>query len=122
MEVLDRKASLFADQMGSTLCDDLQHTNLIFREARAGWQLAGVLDWDKAWAGPSGSDIARMSFWGRHDWSWLLRGLPDGGATSRRTTRACAGLSAAVVPRVHGQQPRHLADTVSVCRRLGIEI
>jgi len=63
MEVLDRNASLFADQMGSTQCDDLQDANLIFREARGGWQLAGVLDWDKAWAGPSGSDIVRMSFW-----------------------------------------------------------
>jgi hypothetical protein len=122
MEVLDRNASLFADQMGSTQCDDLQHANLIFREARGGWQLAGVLDWDKAWAGPSGSDIARMSFWDDMTGAWLLGGLSDGGATSGGTLRACAGLSAAVVPRVHGQQPRHLADTVSVCRRLGIEI
>jgi hypothetical protein len=54
MEVLDRKASLFGDQMGSTLCDDLQHTNLIIREARGSGKLAGVLDWDNAWAGPSG--------------------------------------------------------------------
>ena len=58
------RASLFAEQTCSTLChDDLQHTNLIFRAGHAGWELAGVLDWDKAWAGPGESDIARMSFW-----------------------------------------------------------
>jgi aminoglycoside phosphotransferase (APT) family kinase protein len=64
LDVRDRKSSLFADQARSTLChDDLQHTNLIFRPGRAGWHLAAVLDWDKAWAGPSESDIARMSVW-----------------------------------------------------------
>ena len=64
LDLLDRMSSLFADQMRSTLChDDLQHTNLIFRAERGSWKLAAVLDWDKAWAGPPESDVARMAFW-----------------------------------------------------------
>ena len=45
LDVLDRRSSLFVDQTRSTLChDDLQHTNLIFRSGRTGWQLTAVID------------------------------------------------------------------------------
>lgn len=46
------------------LChDDLHHGNVIFRFDGAAWRLAGFLDWEKAWAGPAESDLARMAFW-----------------------------------------------------------
>ena len=63
--VLDRDAGLFvAPEQTSTLShDDLHHGNLVFRPVRGRWQLVGVLDWDKAWAGPAESDVARMAFW-----------------------------------------------------------
>ena len=61
--LLDREADLFEHQ-SSVLChDDLHHGNLIFQASPSGWQLAAVLDWDKAWAGPPESDVARMTFW-----------------------------------------------------------
>ncbi|KQS97498.1 phosphotransferase family protein [Cellulomonas sp. Leaf395] len=63
-EVLDRHADQFSGPAGPTLAhDDLHHANLLFRQGRNGWRLAGVLDWDKAWAGPAESDVARMAFW-----------------------------------------------------------
>ena len=123
LDVLDRKASLFDDQLRSTLChDDLQHTNLIFREARGGWQLAGVLDWDKAWAGPPEADIARMAFWddmtGPGFWEVYEAVTPPAEGRSARALiyQLLWCLEYPV------STPRHLADTASVCRRLGVEI
>jgi aminoglycoside phosphotransferase (APT) family kinase protein len=62
--LLDRDARLFAGVSRPTLChDDLHHGNLVFRPAAGRWRLAAVLDWDKCWAGPGESDVARMAFW-----------------------------------------------------------
>jgi aminoglycoside phosphotransferase (APT) family kinase protein len=123
LDVLHRRASLFADQIRSTLChDDLQHTNLIFRAGRAGWELAGVLDWDKAWAGPGESDIARMSFWddmtGAGFWEVHEAAAPPAEGRSERALvyQLLWCLEYPV------STPRHRADTASVCRRLGVGI
>jgi aminoglycoside phosphotransferase (APT) family kinase protein len=123
LDVLDRRASLFADHARPALChDDLQHTNLIFREARGGWQLAGVIDWDKAWAGPPESDIARMAFWddmtGPGFWEVYNAAMPP---TENRAERALVYqlLWCLEYP---VSTSRHRADTASVCRRLGVEI
>lgn len=64
-DLLDREAGLFVvgEQTPTLSHDDLHHANLIFRAGRGGWQLTGVLDWDKAWAGPAESDVARMALW-----------------------------------------------------------
>jgi len=121
LDVLDRKSSLFANQTRSTLChDDLQHTNLLFRSGRAGWQLAAVLDWDKAWAGPGESDIARMSFWddmtGAGFWKLYDSVAPPAEGRSERALVYqllwCLEYTVST--------PRHIADTASVFRRLGI--
>ena len=61
--LLDREADLFQHQSSALCHDDLHHGNLIFQASPSGWRLAAVLDWDKAWAGPPDSDVARMSFW-----------------------------------------------------------
>jgi aminoglycoside phosphotransferase (APT) family kinase protein len=123
LDVLDRKSSLFADQARSTLChDDLQHTNLIFRPERGRWQLAAVLDWDKAWAGPPESDIARMSFWddmtGAGFWEvYEAVAQPAEGHSERALVYQLLWCLEYPVT-----TPRHVADTASVYRRLGIEI
>lgn len=62
--LLDREASLFRDSGPPTLChDDLHHGNVVFQPVGDRWRLAAVLDWDKCWAGPAESDLARMAFW-----------------------------------------------------------
>jgi aminoglycoside phosphotransferase (APT) family kinase protein len=123
LDVLNHKASLFHDQPRSTLChDDLQHTNLIFREARGEWRLAGVLDWDKAWAGPPESDIARMAFWddmtGPGFWEVYESVTPPAEGRSERSLvfQLLWCLEYPV------STPRHRADTASVCRRLGVAL
>ena len=64
-ELLERDADFFVvpEQTPTLSHDDLHHGNLIFQPVRGRWQLSGVLDWDKAWAGPAESDVARMAFW-----------------------------------------------------------
>jgi Ser/Thr protein kinase RdoA (MazF antagonist) len=62
--VLTRDGALFSSQNSATLChDDLHHDNVLFRDSANGWRLVALLDWDKAWAGPAESDVARMAFW-----------------------------------------------------------
>lgn len=62
--MLTRDGALFSSQNSATLChDDLHHGNVLFRESANGWRLVALLDWDKAWAGPAESDVARMAFW-----------------------------------------------------------
>jgi aminoglycoside phosphotransferase (APT) family kinase protein len=65
LELLVQAEQLFADAGApATLChDDLHHDNVVFAQQAGRWRLAGVLDWDKAWSGPTESDVARMAFW-----------------------------------------------------------
>jgi aminoglycoside phosphotransferase (APT) family kinase protein len=64
LDVLAGHAGLFASQPDATLThDDLHHANVLFRRDASRWRLAAMLDWDKAWAGPPESDVARMAFW-----------------------------------------------------------
>lgn len=88
-DVLDRHADLFVGPARPTLThDDLHHSNLLFRSGAGGWRLVGVLDWDKAWAGPAESDVARMAFWDDMTdpafWSVYRDGVPAADGWSRR--------------------------------------
>lgn len=87
--VLQDHAALFTAPAAPTLThDDLHHANLLFRQAAGGWVLAGVLDWDKAWAGSAESDVARMAFWddmtGPAFWSVYRAGFPASDGWERR--------------------------------------
>ena len=63
-ELLNRDVALFSSQQAATLChDDLHHDNVLFGMSPNGWRLVALLDWDKAWAGPAESDVARLAFW-----------------------------------------------------------
>jgi Ser/Thr protein kinase RdoA (MazF antagonist) len=58
-EILDRNIELFLGSVAATLChDDLHHTNVIFKLGDRGPGLAGIIDWDKAWAGPARSSVS----------------------------------------------------------------
>lgn len=88
-DVLDRHADLFAGPVRPTLThDDLHHANLLVRWGAGGWRLVGVLDWDKAWAGPAESDVARMAFWDDMTdpefWSVYREGVPEADGWTQR--------------------------------------
>jgi fructosamine-3-kinase len=62
--ILDRDRQLFEGVTRASLChEDLHRHNILFEHTRAGWQLKTILDFDKAWAGHSESDLARLSLW-----------------------------------------------------------
>lgn len=120
-ELLDREAALFTDQTAATLThDDLHHDNVLFRRHRDGWRLAALLDWDKAWAGPPESDVARMAFWddmtGPAFWAAYRRHVPaDEGQAGRALVHQllwCLEHDDA--------SARHVADTDRLRRRLGL--
>jgi aminoglycoside phosphotransferase (APT) family kinase protein len=87
--LLDREAELFDDPGPPTLChDDLHHENVLFRRDDDRWRLAGILDWDKCWAGPAESDLARMAFWddmtGAGFWTTYRAAVPEAAGYAER--------------------------------------
>lgn len=89
LRVLDREAALFAADRDPVLThDDLHHGNVLVRRSVDGWRVASVLDWDKAWAGPADSDLARVAFWdhmtGPAFWQVYRAAVPEPDGWRRR--------------------------------------
>jgi aminoglycoside phosphotransferase (APT) family kinase protein len=119
--LLDRDAELFRGPQLPTLShDDLHHGNLLFRERQGRWELAGLLDWDKAWAGPAESDIARMQFWddmtGPGFWRVYRAAVPA--AEGHRQRSLIYQLLWCL--EYQSGSARHAADTATLARRLGV--
>src|SRR5262249_13134030 len=63
-EVLVSNKECFDSVVQPVLChDDLHHHNVLFSQNRNGWELSGILDFDKAWASHNETDLARLTFW-----------------------------------------------------------
>jgi aminoglycoside phosphotransferase (APT) family kinase protein len=63
-DVVRDHAELFDSVHEAVLChDDLHHYNVLFQKDHESWKLSGILDFDKAWAGHSETDLARLDFW-----------------------------------------------------------
>jgi aminoglycoside phosphotransferase (APT) family kinase protein len=61
---LEQRSALFTGEAHAGLChEDLHKHNILFRRDLVGWRLAAILDFEKAWAGPRESDLARMDLW-----------------------------------------------------------
>jgi aminoglycoside phosphotransferase (APT) family kinase protein len=119
--LLDRAADLFRGPESSTLChDDLHHGNVLFRDRRGRWELAGLLDWDKAWAGPAESDLARMAFWddmtGPDFWRVYRAAVPT---TEGQRERSLIYQLLWCLEYDDGS-PRHAADRAALERRLRV--
>jgi aminoglycoside phosphotransferase (APT) family kinase protein len=89
-EYLDCNYELLGCSEAPTLChDDLHHDNVIFKIGDRGPDLAGIIDWDKAWAGSPESDVARMAFWddmtGPGFWRMYRRGTSTQHGATQRT-------------------------------------
>jgi aminoglycoside phosphotransferase (APT) family kinase protein len=120
-QLLDREAGLFAaDDVATLAHDDLHHGNVLFRPEEDGWRLVGLLDWDKAWAGPAESDVARMMFWdymtGPGFWEVYQAHVPTREGAARR----------ALIYQLlwcleyDDGSPRHAADTIRLRHRLSV--
>lgn len=122
LAVLEREVDLFEQEHAATLChDDLHHANVVFRSDGGAWHLAALLDWDKAWAAPPESDIARMAFWddmtGPGFWEVYRAAVP---ASPGAETRALI-YQLLWCLEYDVESARHAADTSDLCRRLGVK-
>jgi aminoglycoside phosphotransferase (APT) family kinase protein len=119
-EVLDREAALFAGARPTLVHDDFHHGNVVLRQVAGEWRVTGLLDWEKTWAGPEDSDVARMAFWdgmtGPGFWEVYRGAVPEDDDCARRAL-------------VHQllwcleydvRTPRHERDTAAVCAALGV--
>ena len=118
--LLREEAARFADPAPSVLVhDDLHPGNLLVGGDPARPRLVGVLDWDKAWAGPADADVARLAFWdgmaGPAFWAALGEQAPDAAADRRRMI-----LQLLWALEFAEATPRHRADTARLRRRLGL--
>ena len=120
-QLLGRFDDLLAEAPGPVLChDDLHHQNLVFGGDADDCRLVGVLDWDKAWAGPAESDVARLAFWddmtGPGFWSVYRAAVPPvDGEDERLVVHQLLWCLEYDVP-----TERHRADTVALVQRLGL--
>ena len=121
LHVVDDHLDLFSDICKATLChEDLHGNNLLFRQAQGRWQLATILDFDKAWAGHQESDLARLDLWtgmvGKGFWTAYQAVCPVAeGYVQRRPIYQLFWCLEYADP-----SPKHLADTQGVCKQLGI--
>ncbi len=64
LALLERHKSLFSNVTQARLChEDLHPYNILFRQTAGEWQLATILDFDKAWAGHHEIDLAKLALW-----------------------------------------------------------
>ncbi len=118
---LDQQARLFEDVQQPSLChEDLHQYNILFQPRQDRWQLAGILDFDKAWAGHAESDLARLEFWhgmtGSEFWQAYRSICPvDQRYTQRRAVYQLFWCLEYAEP-----SAEHLADTQRVCGMLGL--
>lgn len=121
LRILADRAELFAAVATPCLChDDLHHHNILFRPHQGRWQLATILDFDKAWAGHGESDLARLELWqgmtepGFWPAYQAVRPVPPSYADRQPIYQLLWCLEYAV------PSPQHHADTQNVCAQLGI--
>ena len=118
---LDRHERLFGPDVRPALChDDLHHDNVVFRPGPAGWQLAAILDWDKAWAGPAESDCARVAFWDDMTGPGFWEAYPDARAHTPEQRLRAEIFQLLWCLEFDDPSPRHAADTATLRRRLGV--
>lgn len=120
-DLLERSADLFAGVADARLChEDLHGYNILFERQGGVWKLQTLLDFDKAWAGHTEIDLARMAFW---------RGMTS--PTFWEAYTAVWPLSPGFEKRrlIYQLQwcleypaldARHRADTARACRALGL--
>jgi aminoglycoside phosphotransferase (APT) family kinase protein len=123
LNLLDANADLFTAVTQARLThEDLHKFNILFRRENDDWQLATILDFDKALAGHHEIDLAKLEAWtdmiGAGFWDAYNRVLPnDDLYVQRRPIYQllwCLEYAA--------NTPQHLADTRRLCELLSVGV
>lgn len=122
--LLWERSRLFSDVRDARLThDNLNSMNIKLRQDGTKWTLAGILDFDNAWAGSPESDLARMESWrgliGPGFWEGYLSVRQV--ASSYPQRRALLQLMWCMEYAEHaGITPQHMAEIQRVCQELGV--
>ena len=121
-DLIDREEALLRGSRPALTHDDLHSGNVVLAPGGGRWRLAAVIDWDKAWAGPAESDVARTAFWdgmtGPGFWEVYRAAVPAGDTWPRRAlVHQLLWCLEYDVP-----TERHRAGTAAVARALGIDL
>jgi len=120
LNLLEANQSLFANVTQPRLChEDLHPYNILFQQSAGEWQLATILDFDKAWAGHHEIDLAKLTLWdgmtGEGFWEHYTEVMKiDDGYLERQPFYQlwwCLEYAA--------NMPKHLKDTRRLCDLLG---
>jgi fructosamine-3-kinase len=120
LKLLETNQSLFIQVKQPRLChEDLHHHNILFGQQAGQWELATILDFDKAWAGHHEIDLAKMALWddmvGDGFWDRYRKLMPIDDLYEKREPIYqlwwCLEYAA--------NTPKHLADTRQLCNLLG---
>ncbi|MBI5959260.1 MAG: aminoglycoside phosphotransferase family protein [Chloroflexi bacterium] len=120
LSVLESHADLFIPVEARLCHEDLHKYNILFHQVGGRWQLATLLDFDKAWAGHHEIDLARMELWhgqtGEGFWAAYEEIIPrDPLYVQRRPVYQfiwCLEYA--------DDSPEHLKDTRRLCDILGL--
>ncbi len=119
LNLLEANKSLFSNVNQPRLChEDLHPHNILFHKTAAEWQLATILDFDKAWAGHREIDLAKMAFWDdmTDDGFWERYAEVMRIDTSYPERRPFYQLWWCL--EYASNTPKHLADTRRLCNQL----
>jgi fructosamine-3-kinase len=123
LNCISKRADLFHGVEQARLChEDLHRHNILLRHTNGRWQLATILDFDKAWAGHYEIDLAKLELWtdmtGEGFWEAYNRVMSvDAGYPERRPIYQllwCLEYAA--------NTPQHLSDTRNLCDQLDLPI
>ena len=123
LSALEQRSAWFEPVRDAGLChEDLHGSNILFAQSSGQWRLSAILDFDKAWAGPPESDLARLELWrgmtSPDFWAAYrtFQDVEDGYFQRRPVYQLLWCLEYA------RQTPEHLADTRRVCQELGMPV
>lgn len=122
--LLWERSRLFTDIGDAALThENLNAANIMLRQEGSRWTLAGILDFDNAWAGCPESDLARMESWR----GMIGPGFWEGYQSVRQVSSTYPQRRALMQLRwcleyaeYAGITPQHMAEIQRVCQELGV--
>lgn len=122
--LLWERSRLFTDIGDAGLThENLNPANIMLRQDSDRWTLAGVLDFDSAWAGSPESDLARMEFWRGMVGPGFWEGYQDVRqvANTYPARRALLQLMWCLeYAEYGGMTPQHTVEIQRLCLELGV--
>lgn len=119
LDLLQANEGLFSKVTQPRLChEDLHPHNILFYQSAGEWQLATVLDFDKAWAGHYEIDLAKLELWTGMTGDGFWDGYTDVMRVDDLYPQRRPFYQLWWCLDYAANTPKHLADTAQLCNLL----